>query len=86
MPDADTSAGTAVTGPAEGSDAANGRSNKRAWLALVRLSFGRHALPRQLAGISLSLLLLATLIVALNTLNDRWSMAHWRSPRGLGPT
>jgi hypothetical protein len=47
---------------------------------------GRHAAPRQLAGISLSLLLLASLIVALNTLNDRWSMAHWRSPRGLGPT
>jgi ABC-type transport system involved in multi-copper enzyme maturation permease subunit len=62
------------------------RSKTRAWLALIRLSAGRHVLPRQLAGISLSLLLLASLIVGLNTLNDRWSMAHWRSPRGLGPT
>jgi ABC-2 type transport system permease protein len=62
------------------------RSSLRAWLALVRFSAGRHAIPRQLAGISLSLLLLATLIVGLNTLNDRWSMAQWRSPRGIGPT
>jgi hypothetical protein len=76
----------AVHATVEGGGPAEIRSNMRAWVALVRLSLGRHALPRQLAGISLSLLLLASLIVALNTLNDRWSMAHWRSPRGVGPT
>src|SRR5262245_3030515 len=86
MSDVRTSAGIAASATVQDCSPAKARSNLRAWLALVRLSAGRHAIPRQLAGISLSLLLLAALIVGLNTLNDRWSMAHWRSPRGVGPT
>jgi hypothetical protein len=85
MSDVRTSAGLAKA-IVEAGGPPTAQSNVRAWLALVRLSAGRHAIPRQLPGISLSLLLLAGLIIGLNTLNDRWSMAHWRSPRGVGPT
>jgi hypothetical protein len=36
--------------------------------------------------ISLVLLGLTALLVHFNTSHERWSMAHWRSPRRVGPT
>src|SRR5262249_32138393 len=36
--------------------------------------------------IALALLGLITPVVTLNTLGNRWTMHHWRYPRGVGPT
>ena len=58
----------------------------RAWLYLVRLCFQRQAQARQMVWIALGLLALTTILVSLHTLGDRWTMRHWRSPRGVGPT
>jgi len=36
--------------------------------------------------IALGLLAITVTIVSLNTARGRWSMDHWRSPRGIGPS
>lgn len=58
----------------------------RAWGYLVWLSFQRQARARQMVWIALGLLVVTATIVALNTAGHRWSMDHWRSPRGTGLT
>src|SRR5262245_15781877 len=62
------------------------RSTLRAWLYLVRLSWQRQARARQMVWIALGLLALATVVVALQTLGGRWTMAHWRFFGRQGPT
>jgi ABC-2 type transport system permease protein len=61
------------------------RSTLRAWCYLVWLSFQRQARARQMVWIALALLIFTVTVVALNTAGGRWSMDHWRSPRGYGP-
>jgi ABC-2 type transport system permease protein len=58
----------------------------RAWCYLVWLCIQRQARARQMLWIALSLLALSTTFVALNGASGRWSMRHWRMPRGSGPT
>lgn len=45
----------------------------------------RQARARQMVWIALSLLALTATVILLNTARGRWSMDHWRSPRGSGP-
>jgi hypothetical protein len=61
-------------------------SGRRAWFFLVRLCFQRQARSRQLVWIALALLVVTTVIVAINTLGNRWGMDHWRYPYRSGPT
>ncbi len=58
----------------------------RAWCYLVWLSLQRQARARQMVWIAVGLLVVTVTIVALNTAAGRWSMDHWRSPRGFGPS
>jgi hypothetical protein len=58
----------------------------RAWCYLIWLSLQRQARARQMVWIALALLGLTATIVALNTARGRWSMDHWRAPRGVGPS
>lgn len=57
----------------------------RAWFYLVLLSWRRQARARQMVWIALALLGFTATVVGLNTAMGRWSMDHWRSPRGFGP-
>src|SRR5438105_2517234 len=57
----------------------------RAWCFLVWLSFQRQARAHLMVWIALGLLGLTSLIVAVNTQADRWTVGHWRHPR-RGPT
>ncbi len=58
----------------------------RAWCYLVWLCLQRQARAPQMVWIAVVLLGLATAVVGLNTLGQRWEMAHWRYPRRGGPT
>ena len=58
----------------------------RAWLSLVWLSWQRQARARQMVWIALGLLVLALVLVGLNTANHRWGMMNWRYPYRQGPT
>lgn len=58
----------------------------KAWLYLVWLCLQRQARAHQLVWIALGLLALTTAVVGLNTLGGRWTMNHWRFPRGGGGT
>src|SRR5437588_1461905 len=62
------------------------RSPLRAWLFLVWLSWQRQARARQMVWIALALLVVATVVVALNTAGGRWTMAHWKFFGRQGPT
>jgi ABC-type transport system involved in multi-copper enzyme maturation permease subunit len=61
-------------------------SSFRAWCYLVRLCLQRQARAHQMLWIALTLLALMLAVVGLNALAGRWSMNHWRSPRGVGVT
>lgn len=54
----------------------------RAWCYLVWLSLQRLARAQQMVWIALILLGFTATVVALVNAGDRWSMAHWRHPRG----
>lgn len=56
-------------------------STWRAWHNLVWLSLRRQARGHWLVWISLGLLAITSIIVHLNTANNRWNMGHWRSRR-----
>jgi ABC-2 type transport system permease protein len=56
----------------------------RAWFYLIWLCLVRQARAHQLVWIALVLLGLTTAVVGLNTLGGRWTMNHWRFPRGGG--
>jgi len=56
-----------------------------AWWYLVTLSFQRQARAHLMLWISLGLLGLTFGLVLLFTQNERWTMGHWRHPRGSGP-
>ncbi len=58
----------------------------RGWCSLVLLSMRRQARAHWLVWVSLALLALTAFLVAINTANARWTMAHWRMPRRGGPT
>jgi hypothetical protein len=58
----------------------------RAAFYLVGLCFRRHARSRQLVWIAVGLLAVTCILVALNTLANRWGMDHWRYPYRSGPT
>src|ERR1043166_4516757 len=61
-------------------------SGCRAWLYLVWLSWQRQARARQMVWIALALLVLSTVVVALNTAAGRWTLSHWRFFGRGGPT
>lgn len=50
----------------------------RSWFFLLGYFFQRQTRARTLTLVSLGLLALVSLLVALNTRFDRWSMLHWR--------
>lgn len=58
----------------------------RAWCYLVWLCLQRQARAPQMVWIAVALLGLTTAVVGLNTLGQRWEMAHWHYPRHGGPT
>ncbi|MBY0524300.1 MAG: ABC transporter permease [Gemmataceae bacterium] len=58
----------------------------RAWFYLILLSWQRQARARLTVWFALALLVLSMTIVGLQTARGRWSMDHWRAPRGVGPT
>ncbi len=58
----------------------------RAWGALVWMSFQRQWRARQMVWIALALLGFTTIVVALNTVQDRWSMQYWKMQGRFGPT
>src|SRR5947209_3116000 len=57
----------------------------RAWFYLIWLSWQRQARAHLMIWIALGLLAFTILIVFLNARLGRWTMSHWRFPRG-GPT
>src|SRR5437868_4725952 len=61
-------------------------SSSRAWFYLIWLSLQRQARARHMVWIAVSLLGLTVIAIAENTARGRWSMDHWRSPRGSGPS
>ncbi|MCS6852018.1 MAG: ABC transporter permease [Gemmataceae bacterium] len=58
----------------------------RAWCALVGLSLRRPVRARQMVWIALGLLACTVTLVGLTTAAGRWTMSHWRWPRGQGLT
>jgi ABC-type transport system involved in multi-copper enzyme maturation permease subunit len=61
-------------------------SQLKAWCYLVWLCLQRQARAPQMVWIAVALLGLTMAVVGLNTLGQRWEMAHWRYPRNGGPT
>src|SRR5262245_6714599 len=55
----------------------------RAWCYLIWLSFQRLARAQQMVWIALILLAFTATVIALINANNRWSMNHWRYPRGV---
>jgi ABC-2 type transport system permease protein len=54
----------------------------RAWLSMVTLSARRHARARPMMALSAGLVALTCLIIGILAHQGRFSMAHWRFPRG----
>ncbi|MCS7047351.1 MAG: ABC transporter permease [Gemmataceae bacterium] len=57
----------------------------RAWGRLVLLIWQRQVRAPWLVWVSIGLLALSALLVYITTINNRWTMGHWRVPR-RGPT
>jgi ABC-2 type transport system permease protein len=64
----------------------NQPSAMRAFFYLIWLSFQRQVRAHVMVWIAFGLLVLSLLIVGINAQAGRFSMAHWRTPRGKGPT
>src|SRR5688572_16040861 len=58
----------------------------RAFFYLIWLSWQRQARAHLMVWIALGLLAFAAFIVHSVERQGRWSMAHWRQPRGTGST
>ena len=58
----------------------------RAFFYLIWLSWQRQARAHLMIWIAVGLLAFAAFIVHVVERQGRWSMAHWRAPRGIGQT